>query len=227
MSSHVGGISHNSSTNMDELKARAELCVVARRLYDRGILGANEGNLSVRLSPLRILCTPAGACKGYLRPSDLLVTDRKGNPTDGGVPSSELKLHLRIYDRRPDCGAVVHAHPLVATGFALAGETIPDDVLPEAAAILGSVATAPFGQPGTDEVPDRVEPLLADHKTILMSHHGAVTLGSNLQDAANRMEVLERVATIVLNARHLGGARPLNPSAYEQVILPALNGRLS
>lgn len=202
------------------------MCVAARRLYDRGLVGANEGNLSVRLSPQRLLCTPAGACKGLLRPADLVVIDRKGNAIGEGRPSSEIRLHLRIYDCRPDCEAVVHAHPITATGFAVAGETIPDDVLPEAAYVLGSVATAPFSTPGTDEVADRIEPLLQDHKTILMSHHGAVTMGKTLADATDRMEVLERVAKIVLTARLLGGARPLSERAFDQVIRGALNGAL-
>lgn len=211
---------------MSELSVRALLCDIGRRLWQRGLVGACEGNLSVRLDEARILCTPAGVSKGHLKPNDLLVIDRAGKPLGGGTPSSEIKMHLRIYDRRPDCQAVVHAHPPIATGFALSGTEIPDNLLPEAAMSLGSVALVPFGMPGTDEVPNQLEPLLADHKTFLLSHHGAVVLGSDLHDAYHRMETLERVAQIVLVARLLDGPRPLPKAAFESLLASSLTGRL-
>jgi len=154
---------------MTELQLRATLCEVGRRLWQRGLIGASEGNLSVRLNSKYLLCTPSGASKGHLKPNDLVVIDLKGNPvrdTDAR-PSSEIKLHLRCYQIRKDCQAVIHAHPQTATGFALAGEEIPDNLMPEAAIVLGSVATVPFAMPGTNEVPDLLEPLLPDHKTFL------------------------------------------------------------
>lgn len=211
---------------MDELRLRAEMCDIGRRLWLRDLVGGLEGNLSVRLSPQRILCTPTGLCKGHLRPSDLVIIDLKGNPIGEGKPSSEIKLHLRMYAKRPDCMAVIHAHPPTATAFALAGEEIPDDLLPEAAHVLGSVATAPFGMPGTDEVPDRLEPLLADHKTILMENHGAVVMGKDLFDAFCRMETLERVSRIILISRLLGKPKPMPPEMFDHVLKVALNGRL-
>jgi L-fuculose-phosphate aldolase len=211
---------------MDELRLRAEMCDLGRRLWQRGLVGATEGNLSVRLSPRRILCTPSGLSKGHLRPCDLVVIDPQGNPIGEGRPSSEIKLHLRMYARRPDCQAVVHAHPPIATGFALAGEPIPDNLMPEAAYVLGSVATVPFGMPGTDEVPDAIDPLLDDHKTFLMSHHGAVVMGKDLMDACNRMEVLERVAHVVLTARLLGEPRPMPDRAFDHMLATTLHGRL-
>lgn len=161
-----------------------------------------------------------------MRPCDLVIIDPKGNPIGEGVPSSEIKLHLRMYARRPDCQAVIHAHPIVATAFALAGETIPDNLLPEAAYVLGSVATVPFTMPGTDEVPNAIDPLLDDHKTFLLSHHGAVTMGKNLEDAFNRMEVLERVAQMIVNAKILGGPRPMPDHAFDHMLANALHGRL-
>ncbi|HEY0865936.1 MAG TPA: class II aldolase/adducin family protein [Fimbriimonas sp.] len=211
---------------MSELSLRAEVCEIGRRLWQRGLIGAAEGNISVRLSPQRILCTPSGLSKGHLRPADLVVIDAKGNPVDGGAPSSEIKLHVRILARRPDCQAVIHAHPPIATGFALAEETIPDNMLPESAVVLGSVATVPFTMPGTDEVPDAIDPLLDDHKTFLMSHHGAVVMGRDLTDAYNRMETLERIATILLSARLVGTPQPMPDRAFDAMIAQALHGRL-
>lgn len=211
---------------MDDLRLRAELCDIGRRLWQRGLIGAAEGNISVRLSPQRILCTPSGMSKGHMQPKDLVVIDLKGNAVDGGKPSSEIKLHTRAYSVRADCNAIIHAHPTVATGFALAGETIPDDLLPEAAYILGSVATAPFGAPGTDEVPDRIEPLLSDHKTFLMSNHGAMVLGKSLADAYDRMETLERVARAILVARMVGTPNPLPERYVRSLAATVLNGDL-
>jgi L-fuculose-phosphate aldolase len=210
-----------------ELVLRAGLCEVGRRLWQRGLIGAAEGNLSCRLSPRQLLSTPSGASKGHLRPADLVVVDLQGRPVgDGPAPSSEIKLHLRCYQKRPDCQAVVHAHPPVATAFTLAGEDIPDNVLPESGMVLGSVVTVPFGYPGTDEVPDQLEPFLEDHKTFLLSHHGAVTLGKDIYDAYNRMETLERVATALMYARLMGGVRPMPEPAFDRLLAESLSGRL-
>ncbi len=209
-----------------ELKLRAEMCDFGRRLWQRGLVGAAEGNLSVRLSPLRLLCTPTGISKGHMQPRDLVVIDLQGNPVGEGFPSSEIKAHLRCYRERPDCIAVIHAHPPTATAFSVAGEDIPDNILPEAAYVLGSVATAPFGFPGTEEVPDRLEPLLQDHKTLLMAHHGAIVMGNSIEDAYNRMETLERCAKLIFLARMLGEARPMPDYAYQKMIEIALNGAL-
>ncbi|MBC8065322.1 MAG: class II aldolase/adducin family protein [Chlorobia bacterium] len=211
---------------MEDLQARAQMCEIGRRLWQRGLVGATEGNLTIRLSTRQILCTPTGASLGHLRPDDLVVIDNQGRPVDGGLPSSEIKLHLRILAKRPDCQAVIHAHPPTATGFALAGEEIPDNLMPEAAYVLGSVASIPFCMPGTDEVPDAIEPLLADHKTFLMSHHGAVVMGKDLTDAYNRMETLERIAKVVLTAKLLDAPKPMPDIAFDQMIRIALNGKL-
>lgn len=198
---------------MDEQALRVEMCRVGRLLWERGLVGAAEGNISARLGKDTLLCTPSGLSKGHLQPERLVVIDLDGNPLDGGVPSSEIRLHLRAFARRPDCGAVIHAHPPVATGFAVAGRTIPDALLPEAMIVLGRVPLLPFAMAGTDEVPDGLEPFLADHKTFLLSHHGAATLGRDLADACHRMETLERVAAVLLHAEALGGPLALPPSA--------------
>ena len=205
---------------------RALMCEIGRRLWQRGLVGATEGNLSARLSTRQILCTPTGVSLGHMKPDELVVIDNQGNSVSGGTPSSEIKLHLRILSKRPDCQAVIHAHPPTATAFALAGEDIPDNLLPEAAYVLGSVATIPFAMPGTDEVPDAIEPLLEDHKTFLMSHHGAVAMGRDLGDAYNRMETLEPISRIILTAKLLENVRPMPDQAFDHMLKVALNGRL-
>lgn len=203
------------------------MCEFGARLWQRGLIGAAEGNISVRLPDGTILCTPSGVSKGHLVPEQLVVIDAAGAPLRGGAPSTEIRLHVRALAKRPDCKAVVHAHPPVATAFSVAERGIPDNVLPEAAYMLGPVALVPFSMPGTDEVPDRLEPFLANHKTFLLSHHGAATLGDSIEDAYNRMETLERVATVLLTAELLGGPRPMPSAAFDLVQAQLLHGRLS
>ncbi|MBS1709989.1 MAG: class II aldolase/adducin family protein [Armatimonadetes bacterium] len=212
---------------MTELELRASVCETGRRLWQHGLVGAAEGNISVRLDAERLLCTPSGASKGHLKPDDIVVIDLHGAVLKGGSPSSEVRMHLAAYAARPDCQAVVHAHPAMATAFALAGEEVPDNWLPEAAYVLGSVASVPFGMPGTDELPDALKPFLEDHKTFLLAHHGAVVLGNSLADAYNRMETLERVCQVIANARAIGVPKPLTNAAFQHLLSVALNGRLA
>lgn len=211
---------------MSEARLREEICEAARRLWDRDLIGGLEGNLSARLAPDRLLCTPSGVSKGHLAPDDLLMIDRAGTVLEGtGAPSSEIRLHLRIYDVREDCQAVVHAHPIVATAFSIAGIPFRSDLIPEAAFVLGDVATAPFAVPGTEAVPDAIEDLLHGRKTFLLSHHGAVTLGRDPLDAWQRMETLERVARMLEAAMSLGAVKEL-PTADAEVIRGWMSGDL-
>ena len=201
------------------------MCEVGKRLWQKDLVGGAEGNISVRLSSRQILCTPSGVSKGHLRPADLVVIDNHGNSTTEAKPSSEIRLHLKILANRKDCQAVIHAHPPIATAFALAGEDIPDNLLPECAFVLGSVATVPFGEPGTEDLPNKIEPLLDDHKTFLLANHGAVVMGTDLLDALYRMETLERVARLILNARLLGQPQPMPDAYFKKLIKLALHGK--
>lgn len=202
------------------------MCEAGRRLWQKDLVGGAEGNLSVRLSSRQILCTPSGVSKGHLRPADLVLIDNHGDSLCGGKPSSEIKLHLAILNHRKDCQAVIHAHPPIATAFALAGEDIPDNLLPESAFVLGSVANLPYCVPGTDELSVAIKPLLDDHKSFLMANHGTVVMGSDLMDAVFRMETLERVARLVMNARLIGKPRELPDREFQRLLKVALHGRL-
>lgn len=202
------------------------MCEVGRWLWQRGLIGSLEGNMSLKLGKKELLCTPAGRNKGYLKPDDLVVVDLDGNHLRGAQPSSEIRLHLECYAQRPDCQAVVHAHPPIATGMALAHETVPDNYLPEAAVVLGSVALVPFAMPGTDEMRTAIRPYLADHKTFLLANHGAVVLGKDIYDAYSRMETLERVAAVLFYARQLDSPKPLPSEAFDRLLESALRGDL-
>lgn len=200
-------------------RALVETC---RRLHDRDLIGAAEGNASVRLEGGRFLVTPSGANKARLSPAELVVVDAEGRVVrGGGRPSTELRMHLAAYAARPDVAAVVHAHPVNAIAFTVAGLPPPNDLVPEAAVTLGELAIAPFATPGTDEVPASLAPFLARHDVVLLARHGALALGRDLAEAFDRMETLERVARIALAARLLGRCEPLPAEAVEKVLAAA------
>lgn len=203
-------------------RLRAELVEIGRRLHARDLVGAAEGNLSVRLGADRFLVTGSGLSKGHLTPDDLVVVDGRGAVVSGTRrASTELRMHLAAYAARPDVAAVVHAHPITAVALTVAGVPAPSDLVPEAAVTLGPVAVAPFATPGTDEVPASIAPLLATHDAILLERHGAITLGRTLAEAFERMETLERVARIAAAARLLGRCEPLSPAAVDRVLAAA------
>jgi L-fuculose-phosphate aldolase len=203
-------------------RLRAELVEIGRRLHARDLVGAAEGNLSVRLGPDRFLVTGSGISKGHLAPGDLVVVDGRGERVAGARrASTELRMHLAAYAARPDVAAVVHAHPITAVALTVAGAPPPSDLVPEAAVTLGPIAVAPFATPGTDEVPASLAPLLAEHDVILLERHGAIALGRTLTEAYERMETLERVARIAAAARLLGRCEPLPPAAVDRVLAAA------
>ena len=205
----------------DSRALRDEIVSVCRRLYERGLIAGPDGNVSARLDEETILVTPAGMSKVDVRPEDLVVVAMDGRRVSGyREPSSEVSLHVRIYSRRTDVGAVVHAHPPAATGFAVAGEGFEDNVLPELIVQLGAVPLVPYATPGTESLPDACEPYLGTHDAFLLANHGAVTTGPTLMVAHQRMESLEHAARITLVARLLGRVNELTP-AQVAALLPA------
>ena len=198
---------------MDYETQRRLMCELGRKMWDRGWVAANDGNLSRRLGEGLFLVTPAGVSKGALTTDMLLVVDSLGRMTAPSSyrPSSELPLHLACYQARPDVGAVCHAHPPAATAFACAHLGLEEPLLGEAVMALGPVPCAPYGRTGTAELPAAVLPFLPGHDALLLANHGAVTLGPDLERAYWRMEILEHTAQIHLNVRLLGGDVPLAP----------------
>jgi L-fuculose-phosphate aldolase len=202
-----------------EGRARREIVLVCRRLYERGLIAGQDGNVSVRLEPDRLLVTPAGMSKVDVQPDDLVEMTLEGKRLSGyRSPSSEVHLHIRMYSRRPDVQAVVHAHPPIATGFAVAGEGFEAPVLPELVALMGRVPLVPYATPGTEALGDRFEPFIAEHDAFLMANHGALTMGPSLSIAHQRMESLEHAARILLTARILGRVNELTAAQAAELI---------
>ena len=196
---------------MQEKGLRAGIVEVGRRLHDRAYVASNDGNISVRLDDHRLLTTPKGVPKGFMTPDMLVMTDLDGLKLSGEQePSSELLMHLAVYQHRPEVKAVVHAHPPVATGFAVAGIPLDRAVLAEVVTTLGSIPIADYGTPSTQELADAVRKHIKTHDGLLLANHGAITVSGELFGAYYKMETIEHFARISLVARLLGRERLLS-----------------
>ena len=198
---------------------RKDICEVGRRVYQRGFVAANDGNISIRLEADRVLCTPTGVSKGYLNEDMLAICDMDGEQVAGSMKiSSEIRMHLEIYKMRADVSAVVHAHPPTATGFAVAGIELTKCVLPEVIVSLGGIPLADYGTPGGPDIVEPMKPLLRDYDAVLMANHGVVTLGSHVMDAHFKMETVEHFAKIALVAQQLGAVHTLADKDVDDLI---------
>ena len=203
-----------------ELEIKEEMCEIGRRVYNRGMVAANDGNFSVKLNDNEFLCTPTGVSKGFMTPEFICKVNAKGEvleANEGFRPSSEVKMHMRIYAKRPDVKAVVHAHPMYATSFAIAGKPLMDPIMPEAVISLGGVPLAKYGTPGTMEVPDSIEGFLDDYDAVLLENHGALTYSDSLMNAYYKMESVEFYARLMYQAQMLGGAQIIPPEKVEEL----------
>ncbi|MEW6509740.1 MAG: class II aldolase/adducin family protein [Bacteroidota bacterium] len=196
----------------------AELVDVCHRLYAHGFVAATDGNVSVRLPEGHLLTTRTGINKGAVTPSDLVEVTIDGKQVAGeGRPSTEMGMHLFIYRERPDVGAVVHAHPVYATGFATARIPLDGCLFPEVIVGLGAVPLASYATPSTPEVAASLAPFVRTADAILLANHGVVTYGENLTDAYYKMEKVEHAAHVTFVARMLGGAKTLTAEELEKL----------
>ena len=206
---------------MDLQNLKEQICDVCHKMWQLGWVAANDGNVSAKLEDGTFLCTPTGMSKSFITPEKLVHIDKTGKILDaleGYRPSSEIKMHLRCYEEREDVGAVLHAHPPVATGFAVANIPLDDYSMIETVIALGSIPVTPYGTPSTQEVPDAIAPYLPEHDAMLLQNHGALTVGADVITAYYRMETLELFAKISLNARLLGGAQELSKENIDRLI---------
>jgi L-fuculose-phosphate aldolase len=188
-----------------ESSLRADIVEVGRRMYARGYTASNDGNISVRYGADRLLMTPKNVCKGFMSPDMMCVTDLEGRKLQGDRdPSTEILMHLEVYRQRRDVQAVVHAHPPIATGFAVAGIPLDRAVLAEVLTTLGSIPIAEYATPSTTELPNAVRKYIKAHDGMLLANHGALTVGGDLFAAYFKMETIEHFAKISLVARLLG-----------------------
>ncbi|HZS37075.1 MAG TPA: class II aldolase/adducin family protein, partial [Polyangia bacterium] len=196
---------------MREPELRRHLVEICHRMYRQGYIAAGDGNVSARLPDgERVLVTPTGYHKGFIKEDDLVITDLHGKLLRGSKnPSSEFLMHELIYAERPEMGAVVHGHPPITVGLALAGVSLAQCVLSETCLVLGAILTAPYSTPTTDEVPRVLRPFVRQSNAVVMDRHGALTYGRDLDEAYNRMEAMEHAAKITHAARVIGPVAPL------------------
>jgi len=204
----------------NEYAIKKEMCEIGKRVYERGMVAANDGNFSVKLNENEFLCTPTGVSKGFMTPEYICKVDAEGNVIQanrGFKPSSEIKMHMRVYKERPDVKSVVHAHPLYATTFAIAGIPLTQPIMPEAVIALGCVPIAKYGTPSTMEIPDAVSEHLQYFDAVLLENHGALAYSVSLLDAYHKMESLEFYAQLLYQSRMIGGPQELTQEQVEKL----------
>jgi L-fuculose-phosphate aldolase len=202
-----------------EREYREDIVQIGKLVFQKGWVAANDGNISLRLDAERILATPTGVCKGMLSVDDLIIVDNQGNKISGRLErTSEIAMHLKIYEMRPDIRGVLHAHPPVATGFATAGRPLNLGLLPEVVISLGCVPIADYGLPGTPALTEPMLPLIPKYDAILMANHGAVCYGEDVFKAYFRKETMEHFARIQLVAELLGGPKVLPREEVDKLL---------
>ena len=205
------------STRLEE-QLRADIVEAGRRMYARGYVASNDGNISARLDDTRLMTTPKSVSKGFMTPDMMVIVDYEGHKVSGERDaSSELPMHLEIYRNRPDVNGVVHAHPPLATGFAVAGIPLTRAVLAEVITTLGSIPIAEYGTPSTAELPEAVRKYIKAHDGMLLANHGAVTCGPSVMAAYYKMETIEHFAKISLVARLLGRENLISREEVERL----------
>lgn len=199
-----------------DVEAKNLICEIGKRMYQKNFVAANDGNISVKVSPTTIWTTPTGVSKGFMTQDMMVKMDLFGNVIEGTLkPSSEVKMHLRVYKENEELHAVVHAHPPVATSYAIAGISLEKPISPEAIVLLGRVPVAKYATPGTEEVPDSIAPFVKDHNAVLLANHGAITWGRDIFEAYYRMESLEHYALMLMYSTNI--INKANELSYSQV----------
>jgi L-fuculose-phosphate aldolase len=196
---------------------KEDIVRVCRMLHRKNYLAATDGNVSVRLGD-QVLTTPSGINKGLMEAYQVITVDLEGRVLAGeGTPTSEIRMHLLAYELRPEVSAVVHAHLPYATACTLAGVSLLEPILPEVVITLGGIPTAPYATPGSEAVAEAIRDFIGEYDAILLSRHGAMTVGRDVTDAYNKMEKLEHTARVMLAARLQGAVTPLPAAEVEKL----------
>ncbi|MBQ9747637.1 MAG: class II aldolase/adducin family protein [Clostridia bacterium] len=205
---------------VSEYEIKKQICEIGQRIYNKGMVAANDGNISVKISENEFLCTPTSVSKGFMTPEFICKVDKNGNviqANKGFKPSSEIKMHMRVYKERPDVQSVVHAHPLYATSFAIAGIPLTEPIMPEAVIALGCVPIAEYGTPSTEEIPNAVSKYLQYYDAVLLENHGALSYSDSLINAYYKMESLEFYAQLLYQSKVLGGPKKLSDAQVQRL----------
>ncbi|AJY75424.1 class II aldolase/adducin family protein [Paenibacillus beijingensis] len=200
-------------------RVKQDICEIGRRVYEKGFVAANDGNISVRTGEDEIWITPTGVSKGEMTPDMLIKVNLQGEVLHGRLkPTSEMKMHLKVYEKRSDIRAVIHVHPPYATAFAIAGIPLDQATMPESVVLLGTIPVAEYATPSTEDVPKKIEQYVAGHNGVLLENHGALTWGRDLRSAYYLMESLEFCAKINWIANQMNGMRELSVEQVAELV---------
>jgi L-fuculose-phosphate aldolase len=209
-------------------KERAAVAATAREMDRLGLVSGSSGNVSMRLGPDGLMAiTPMGVPYTELGESDVVVVDADLEPVEGDLaPSSESLLHLGIYSRRPDAGAVIHTHSVFSSVSAVTGRPIPSIVDEMVVYVGGEIRVSDYAFPGTEDLAEKVCAALHDRSAALIRNHGAVGLGRTLKEALRVCLLIERVAKIHTYASMTGevGELPADVVEREQAIYKMRTG---
>lgn len=195
-----------------------EMTQIGKRLAEKGLIAGTDGNISVRLDDDRIMITPSGLAKGRLQPDDMVVVDIAGRKLQGaGNASTEIAMHLFVYQQRPEIKACVHAHPPYTTAFAVSGKSLAEDILPGVVVAIGGIPMTDYAPPGTDAVPKALAPYIEAYNAFLLRNHGLLTIGRTLEEAYNRHESVEHFAKVVHLALQLGNVNNIPSDDFKRL----------
>lgn len=206
---------------MSDSEAKRAIVEYGKRIYDRGMVASNDGNITIKVGDNEVWATPTGVSKGFMTEDMLIKMDLDGNvlTKNERKPSSEIKMHLRVYKEDPHVRAVCHAHPLAATAFSILGKTFTPDILAEPVFIVGEIPAAPFARPGTYEVPDSIASYVKDHNVALIGNHGALAWGDDIEEAFFRLDSLEHFCRINLISKYIiKEYRPIAPELIQEML---------
>lgn len=192
-----------------ERQHKNDILEVCKRIYAKGYVAANDGNVSVKLSDGTFLTTHTGRSKGFLTFDELVKVDVEGKAISKGKPSTEVGMHLGIYKDRKDIKAIVHAHPVFATAFAVARLSLENCTIPEIVTTLGAIPLARYSTPSTEEMANSISEHIKTSDALLLANHGVVCVGFDVFDAYYKLERVEHFAQISFYARMLGGEKLL------------------
>ena len=216
---YISKTNGNGMARVSEWKLKEQMCDIGRRIWLKGFCAGNEGNHSYRIGENRVLCTPTGISKANLKPDDICTVDMEGNQVAGSRKrTSEILMHLAIYEARPDVKAVIHSHPPHATAFAVAGVELPTCIHPEAEVFLGAVKTAKYVTPGDTRLGESVLPYVKDSNTILLQSHGVVCFHPDMEQAYYQLEIVDAYARILILAKQVGSIRPLAADEMKELL---------
>lgn len=203
---------------LTEKEARAKICEIGNKMYAKEYVAANDGNISIKINDNQIIVTPTGVSKGGMSPQSLVKMSLDGEILSAGRPSSEVKMHLKVYNLNPEIRSVLHAHPPLSTAFAVARIPLDKAILAESVINLGVVPVADYALTGTSQVSKSVAPFVKDYNAVLLANHGLLTWGKSLKQAFFRMETAEQYCKIITHLNNIGDPVPFTESELQALM---------